>query len=512
MAGTPGNVSLTPMLRPADPTAFVIFGASGDLTKRKLIPALYNLACSNLLPPGFAVMGFSFNDMTDDTFRTEMREWVKNSSEVIRFDEKIWDDFAPRLHYITADFEKPEGYQQLKVRLKEIDDHFGCKGNRLFYCATPPSFYGTIATALGDNGLIDPAVTTGWSRIIIEKPFGVNLQSARDLNDTVHKVFKEEQIYRIDHYLGKETVQNIMAFRFANSIIEPIWNRRYIDHVQITAAESLGVEHRGKYYEEAGCLRDMFQNHLLQLMALVAMDPPVHYDGRSVRDRKADVLRAIVPINPENLGDVVVRGQYGPGKIDKEAVVGYREEDGVSPTSYTETFVALKLMIDNWRWADVPFYLRSGKRMPKRMAHISIQFKRVPHMFFNLGGGDQIEPNVLTIQIQPDEGISLKVGAKVPGPEMRIQQVKMEFSYGESFGSHPATAYETLLLDAMLGDPTLFNRSDAVEQSWEVLAPVLGTWEATRSFTQFPNYAAGDWGPAAADTLLQRDGRAWNNV
>ena len=456
-------------------------------------------------------MGFSLIEMTDESFRTQMLEWVKTSGEVIRFDQQIWDDFAPRLHYITADFEKPEGYANLDARLKQLDDRFGCGGNRLFYCATPPSFYSTIATALAENGLAKMDETGSWNRIIIEKPFGINLESARNLNDIVHKAFKEEQVYRIDHYLGKETVQNIMAFRFANSIIEPIWNRRYIDHVQITAAESLGVEHRGKYYEEAGCLRDMFQNHLLQLMALVAMDPPVHYDGRSVRDRKADVLRAIVPIDPEKLGDVAVRGQYGPGAIDGSPVPGYRQEDGVGPNSYTETFVALKLMVDNWRWADVPFYLRSGKRMPKRSAQISIQFKRVPHMFFNMSDHTSIEPNVLTIRIQPDEGISLKVGAKIPGPEMQIQQVKMEFSYGETFGTHPATAYETLLLDAMLGDPTLFNRSDAVEHSWEVLAPILGTWEATRTFTHFPNYAAGEWGPAAADALLEKDGRFWRN-
>jgi glucose-6-phosphate 1-dehydrogenase len=499
------------LVRPTDSVAFIIFGASGDLTKRKLIPALYNLACANLLPSGFAVIGFSVTPMTDEQFRTEMRTWVMNSKEATVFRPAVWDQFAENLHYITGDFEKPDGYNELKERLNELDEQHDCCGNRLFYCATPPSFYGIIAKNLGKYGLTEKREGNNWTRIIIEKPFGTNLQTARELNETVHRVFHEEQVYRIDHYLGKETVQNIMAFRFANSIIEPIWNRRYIDHVQITAAETLGVEHRGGYYEQAGALRDMFQNHLFQLLSLVAMDPPVRYDGRSVRDRKADVLRAIVPIDPENLGDAAVRGQYGPGAIGDTTVPGYREEEGVDPHSFTETYVAMKLMVDNWRWADVPFYLRSGKRMPKKLTEIAIQFKRVPHMFFHLTPQDQIEPNVMTIRIQPDEGISLKLGAKVPGPEMHIRQVQMDFSYGEAFGLNPATAYETLLLDAMHGDPTLFNRSDAVEQSWEVLSPVLETWQATRPFTTFPNYAAGAWGPAAADALLARDGRAWKN-
>ncbi len=508
-----GSFPVTPLLRrPEESVAFIIFGASGDLTHRKLIPALYNLAVAGLLPEGFAVIGYAVTPMTDETFRNEMRDWVKSSPEASAFQKDVWDRFAEGLHYITGDFEKPEGYLALADKLSHLDDNHGCCGNRLFYCATPPSFYGIIAKSLGRHGLLTKREDReNWSRIIIEKPFGTSLISARELNETVHRVFKEDQIYRIDHYLGKETVQNIMAFRFANSIIEPIWNRRYVDHVQITAAESLGVEHRGRYYEEAGALRDMFQNHLIQLMALVAMDPPVRYDGRSVRDRKADVLRAIVPLDPENLGDVAVRGQYGPGEIDGVKMPGYRQEDLVDPNSCTETFAALKLVVDTWRWADVPFYLRSGKRMPKKLTEIAIQFKRVPHLFFQSSPQDEIEPNVLTIQIQPDEGISLKLGAKQPGPEMHIRQVKMEFSYGEAFGITPATAYETLLLDAMEGDPTLFNRGDAVELSWEVLAPILETWEATRQYTHFPNYAAGTWGPTAADTLLAKDGRSWKN-
>jgi glucose-6-phosphate 1-dehydrogenase len=508
-----GPMPSAPVLRrPEDSVAFVIFGASGDLTRRKLIPGLYNLACANLLPSGFAVIGFAVTPMDDDAFRREMKQAVKNSPEASVFRQDIWDAFEPNLHYLTADFEKADGYNELKKRLEELDQQHSCCGNRLFYCATPPSFYATIVHNLGKYGLSAlPEGSEFWTRIIIEKPFGHNLESARQLNATIHKVFHEEQIYRIDHYLGKETVQNILAFRFANSIIEPIWNRRYVDHVQITAAETLGVEHRGRYYEEAGCLRDMFQNHLLQLMSLVAMDPPVRYGSQSVRDHKVDVLRSVMPLNPENLAECAVRGQYGPGEIGGGAVPGYREEPDVARDSHTETFAALRLTIDNWRWADVPFYLRSGKRMPKKMTQIAIQFKRVPHLFFHLTPEDQIEPNVLTIRIQPDEGISLRLGAKVPGPEMHIRQVQMDFSYGDAFGITPATAYETLLLDAMLGDPTLFNRSDSVEMAWEILAPVLETWQATRSFTTFPNYAAGTWGPAAADALLNRDGRAWKN-
>ncbi len=512
--GLEGPMPTGPMLvRPEEACSFVIFGASGDLTSRKLIPALYNLFCAGLLPKGFAVLGISITPMDDAKFRTHLREWAKDSPEVQDFKEATWDKFAPMLHYITADFDHPDGYQQLLKRLEEMDKKCECNGNRLFYLATSPVFFGTIARNLGKHGMADGgAGPSGWSRIVVEKPFGRDMESARQLNQTLHRHFQESQIYRIDHYLGKETVQNLMAYRFANSIIEPIWNRRYIDNVQITAAESLGVEHRGKYYEQAGCLRDMFQNHLFQLLALVAMEPPVRYDGESVRSRKADVLRAIVPIDPEQLGDVAVRGQYGPGEIEGHPVPGYRQEPDVAPDSTTETYVALKLEIDNWRWADVPFYLRSGKRMARKLSEISIQFKRVPHMFFQLTADDRIEPNMLTIRIQPDEGISLRLAAKVPGPEMRIHPVQMNFSYSAAFGNLPATAYETLLLDAMKGDPTLFNRSDAVELAWEVLAPVLDTWQATRSFTHFPNYPAGSWGPAAADALLAKSGHSWKNA
>nr|CAA9221629.1 Glucose-6-phosphate 1-dehydrogenase [uncultured Armatimonadetes bacterium] len=500
------------VLRPEESCAFVIFGASGDLTGRKLVPALYNLFCQDLLPPGFAVIGYAFTEMDDASFRERMRDLVKNSPEVLVFRPKLWDAFVPALHYITADFENPDGYASLTARLGELDREHDTGGNRLFYLATAPQFYGPIALNLGRHGVAGrESRGEGWTRIIVEKPFGRDLNSARRLNDTLHTVFAEEQIYRIDHYLGKETVQNILAFRFANAVIEPIWDRRYVDHVQITAAESLGVEHRGGYYDTSGCLRDMFQNHLLQLMALVAMDPPVRYGSQSVRDRKADVLRAILPIDPAGVDAVAVRGQYGPGRRDGEALYGYRQEEAVSRESRTETYAALKLMVDNWRWADVPFYLRSGKRMPRKLTEIAIEFKRVPHLFFHLTPQDRIEPNVLTIRIQPDEGISLNLGAKTPGPEMRMCQVQMSFSYSSALGEFPATAYETLLLDAMQADPTLFNRSDAVELSWQVLEPILERWESGPSPAPFPNYEAGSWGPAAADALLAADGRAWKN-
>ena len=499
-----------PLKRPDQACAFVIFGASGDLTGRKLIPALYNLACEDLLPREFATIGFAVTPMTDESFREKMRPWTKDSSEVILYRPRLRDAFAPSLHYITADFESPEGYQTLKERLAELDHEHGCGGNRLFYLATSPAFFGTIVEKLHEHGLVTPnAEGEAWTRIVIEKPFGTDLQTAEKLNETIHRVVDEKQVYRIDHYLGKETVQNILAFRFANSIIEPIWNQHYVDYVQITAAETLGVEHRGGYYDRAGALRDMFQNHLFQLMALVAMEPPVHYDGRIVRDRKADVLGSVVPFDLDTLAEQAVRGQYGPGVMDGHPVPGYCDEEAVAPDSRTETFAALKLSIDNWRWAGVPFYLRSGKRMRRKLTQIVIGFKRVPHLFFTSTAQDNIEPNVLTIRIQPDEGISLQLGAKTPGPDMHVCQMQMNFSYSAAFGEFPATAYETLLLDVMEGDPTLFIRGDAVALSWEILAPVLNAWADPNSGQPLPQYAAGSWGPKEADELLARSGHAW---
>ncbi len=492
--------------------AFVIFGASGDLTGRKLIPALYNLSCQDLLPPDFATVGFAMTPLTDEQFRDRARPWVKESPEVLLFRSKLWESFAPSLHYVSADFESADGYARLKERLDEMDREHGTRGNRLFYLATSPTFYAPIVARLQEHGLVTPnAVGDGWTRIVIEKPFGHDLGSSARLSESVHRVFDERQVYRIDHYLGKETVQNILAFRFANSIIEPIWSRHYVDYVQITAAETLGVEHRGGYYDRAGVLRDMFQNHLFQLMALVAMEPPVRYDGQNVRDRKADVLGSIVPLTAGNLADVAVRGQYGPGEIAGQPVPGYRDEPDVAPGSHTETFAALKLEVDNWRWAGVPFYLRSGKRMPRKLTEIVIGFKRVPHLFFPPTAQDRIEPNTLVIRIQPDEGISLQMGAKAPGPEMHVRPIQMNFSYSSAFGEFPATAYETLLLDVMNGDPTLFNRDDTVTLSWEILAPVLETWQSEPPADPFPNYAAGAWGPAAADALLAGSGHAWQN-
>ncbi len=506
-----GMDALTPLMeRPEQPCAFIIFGASGDLTSRKLIPALYNLSCQDLLPPGFAIVGFAITAWDDESFRSQMRQWVKDSPEVLAFRPKLWEEFAPLLHYVSGNFESPEGYEKLNARLNELDQEHGCGGNRVFYLATSPTFYAPIVANLDRHKLSGRETASGWTRVVVEKPFGRDLLSAQELNIRLHDVFREEQIYRIDHYLGKETVQNILAFRFANSIIEPIWNHRYIDHVQITAAETLGVEHRGGYYDQSGCLRDMFQNHLFQLMSLVAMEPPVRYAGQSVRDRKADVLRAVVPVNPERLALSAVRGQYGPGRVDGIAVPGYREEPDIAPNSRTETYAALKLRIDNWRWADVPFYIRSGKRMPKKLTLIAIEFKRVPHMFFPSKQQGNLEPNVLMIKIQPDEGISLKLGAKMPGSKMFVRQMQMEFSYGASFGEFPATAYETLLLDAMEGDPTLFNRSDAVELAWDILSPIQETWQATRA-TTLPNYAAGTWGPDTSTALLAEAGHVWKN-
>lgn len=486
--------------------AMVIFGASGDLTERKLIPALYYLARERRLAVGFSVVGCARTFYTHDQFRAKMRQALEKLSAAGR-DAALLESFAKGLFYIGDDFGDPKAYVQLATLLDQLDRERGTSGNRLFYLATPPSSFPVIIGHLGAAGLAKPK-NRSWTRVIVEKPFGRDLESARQLNDVVSKVFAEEQVYRIDHYLGKETVQNLLVFRFANGIFEPLWNRRYIDHVQITVAEELGVEQRGGYYEEAGLVRDMIQNHVTQLLSLVTMEPPTTFAARAVHDEKAKVLRAIRPVA---LDGQAVRAQYAAGWVAGQKVPGYRSEPQVSSASATETYAALKLFIDNWRWADVPFYLRSGKRLTKRVSEISIQFRRVPHLLFRGGGNESIEPNLLSLRIQPNEGISLKFSAKLPATVLQIRPVRMDFRYAESFGVEPATAYETLLLDGMLGDQTLFNREDAVELAWELLTPMLERWRDDGA-RDLAFYEAGSSGPAEAEALLERDGRRWQRL
>ena len=494
------------------PCSVVIFGASGDLTERKLIPALYYLAREHLLPVGFTVTGCAKSPYTNETFREKARRAVESQLKIPATEAPFLDSFCQSLFYISDDFGDVKAYSQLSSMLDRFDRERGTGGNRLFYLATPPSFFPVIVQHLGAAGLArprDPA--KNWTRIVIEKPFGRDLAGARELNRQVTSVFDEEQIFRIDHYLGKETVQNLLVFRFANGIYEPIWNRRYIDHVQIAVAESLGVENRGAYYEEAGLVRDMIQNHVLQLLCLVTMEPPSRFAGAAVRDEKAKVLRAIRPMARESVTDVAVRGQYAGGFSAGQKVPAYRTEPKVSPRSVTETYAAMKLFIDNWRWAGVPFYLRSGKRLAKRVSEITVQFHSVPHLMFRDALEDTIEPNVMSLRIQPNEGIAVRFSAKLPGTVMRIRPVQMEFRYGESFGVAPPTAYETLLLDCMLGDSTLFNRDDAVELAWELVMPLFERWKSDGE-KNLAFYEAGSWGPAEADRLLEHDGRRWQRL
>ncbi len=491
------------------PATLVIFGATGDLTRRKLVPALYNLSIEGYLPPGFQVIGFARRDWSDEFFRNEMYEGVKEFSRR-PVEQSVWDEFSKQLHFLSSEFDKPEGYGQLKETLDKLDEEHGGKGNRLFYLSTQPSYYGTIISNLGEAGMGSRSFGRdgSYSRIIIEKPFGHDLDSARALNDQLHQVFSEDQIYRIDHYLGKETVQNILVLRFANGIFEPMWDRRYIDHVQITAAESIGVEGRGRYYEESGALRDMVQSHILQLLNLVAMEPPVAFDANAVRDEKVKILRALRPIKGNLVAEQVVRGQYGGGVVSDKDLMAYRDEENVAEQSATETYVAMKLFIDNWRWQGVPFYLRTGKGLTKRVTEIAIQFKQPPLSLFGPDASSDMEPNVLALRIQPDEGISLKVQVKTPGTGLKIRPVKMEFLYGSSFGADPPEAYERLLLDSMLGDSTLFTRHDEVESAWALVTDILDAW-AQMPPPNFPNYEAGSWGPREADRLLYRDNREW---
>jgi glucose-6-phosphate 1-dehydrogenase len=497
--------------RAAEPCVIVIFGATGDLTHRKLLPSLYSLAVEQRLPAGTSVVGFARRDWGTERFRSGAVESIQQFSPHT-YQPSSADGFVRNLHYVEASFEDQAGYEELKRVCAELDQELGSRGNRLYYLATAPTAYAEIIEQLAAAGLVaserDGRGPGGWTRIVVEKPFGHDLASAHELNETVGSVFREDQVYRIDHYLGKETVQNILAFRFGNGIFESLWNREHIDHLQITVAESLGVEGRGPYYEETGALRDMVANHMLQVLALVAMEPPVALDATAIRDEKVKVLRAIHPLSPAEVARRTVRGQYGSGAIGGESVPGYRQEERVSPNSTTETFVALKLLIDNWRWAGVPFYLRHGKRLPKRSTEISIQFKKAPELLFEQTNSAALEPNVLVLRVQPNDGIALRFGAKVPGPGMQIRSVMMDFGFGSAFGGASADAYERLLLDAMQGDAALFTRRDETEAAWRIVTSILEGWHHQRP-PDFPNYSAGTWGPKAAHDVIARDHRSW---
>ena len=490
-----------------EPCVMVIFGATGDLTHRKLLPALYNLALEHPLPAGFSVVGFARRPYSDDDFRQQALESINAYSRQKPVNPQVWDSFASGIRYLQSAFHDPKGYEKLNTLLNTLDQERGTSGNRIFYLSTPPSQYPEIIQRIGAAGLNKNR--KGWTRIIIEKPFGHDLASARELNRQVSKVFREEQVYRIDHYLGKETVQNILVFRLANGIFEPVWNRRYVDHVQITMAENLGLEGRSSYYEESGAIRDIVQNHLLQLLTLVAMEPPIAFDADAVRDEKVKVLHALQPFVGRDVSINSIRAQYGPGWVDGKQVPGYLEENGISPTSTTETYVSMKIYIDNWRWAGIPFYLRTGKHLPKRVTEIAIQFKQAPLILFKRSEAHgQIEPNVLILRIQPDEGISLKFGAKVPGTEMQIRAVNMDFFYGSSFVREQPEAYERLILDCMVGDSTLFTRRDEAEAAWTFIQGILDEWKDEPRET-IQTYEAGTWGPQAADEYIWKDGRRW---
>lgn len=492
-------------MRLIEPCIMVIFGATGDLTARKLVPALYNLAKEGQLPTQFACVGFARRPKTHEQFRAEMKEAVASFSRSKPIDSSLWDNFEQQLFYHTSEFHEDAGYEKLNKFLGDLDASLGTKGNRVFYLSTQPSFFTSICEHLHKANLIYHE-SPCFSRVIIEKPFGHDLDSAHALQKELLQFLAEDQIYRIDHYLGKETVQNILVFRFANLLFESVWNNRYIDHVQITVAEEIGIGTRGAFWEEAGMLRDIIQNHMMQLLSLVAMEPPVNLSASAIHDEKVKVLEAIRPILPAD----VVRGQYGTGFIGGKEVAAYRAEKNVSPTSCVETYLAMRLFIDNWRWAGVPFYLRSGKRLPKRSTEIAIVFKEPPGVLFQ-----QLhkcnEPNSLSIRIQPDEGTALKINCKVPGPSSPIQPVKMDFRYGSYFGMSPPEAYERLILDCMLGDNTLFARQDEVFNSWHLLTPILEHWSKTPA-TDFPNYASGSWGPVAADKLIEQDKRKWRLI
>jgi glucose-6-phosphate 1-dehydrogenase len=483
--------------RTPDPCALVIFGASGDLTHKKLMPALYALMLRRLLPPRLAIIGVARTEADDDAFRKDMKEAVQKHARD-EFRQDIWDELAQNMHYVATDFADEGGENKLQDMLTKFDAERQLGGNRVYYLAVPPPAFPTIVEELGKR-----RSASGWTRLIVEKPFGHDLASARELNRMLREHFEENEIFRIDHYLGKETVQNMNALRFANGIFEPIWNRQFIDHVQITVAESIGIEGRAGYYERSGAIRDILQNHLLQLLALTAMEPPIDFTAESVRNEKVKVLKALHTPGPKS----VVRGQYGRGFVEGVEVPAYREEEDVAPDSMTETYVAAKLYVDNWRWADTPFYVRMGKRLARRETTIAIQFKRAPHPPFGEVASEGLRPNVLLVHVQPDEGVSLAIGAKVPGQGMTIRTVHMDFLYGGAFRTSLPEAYERLILDTLLGDGTLFTRADEVEEQWLLVDSIVAAWQRDRP--SFPNYAAGTWGPPSADDLIHRDGRSW---
>jgi glucose-6-phosphate 1-dehydrogenase len=493
-----------------DPCAVVIFGASGDLTKRKLMPGLYNLAVSGSLSGGVAVVGVARREKSSEDFRKEMRDAISKFSRRQPIDEAVWGDFERRVSYVSGTFEDPATYERLAKHLEELDKERGTGKNRLFYLAVPSAEFGTIAGMLREAKLVRPPVRSGggpWTRMVIEKPFGHDLASARALNDTIASVFDESQVFRIDHYLGKETVQNLLVFRFANSLFEPLWNREHVDHVQISVAEDIGIEGRGRFYEATGVTRDIVENHLMQLLCLTAMEPPISLSADSVRDEKVKVLRSLRAMAPMQVPDNVIRGQYARGFVRGDEVPGYRGEPDVSPTSRVETYLAMRVFVDNWRWGGVPFYMRAGKRLARRVTEIAVTFKKVPHGLFHAPDGG-ITPNVLAMRIQPDEGIALRFISKEPGQQTILRGVAMDFRYGAVFGSNTPEAYERLLLDAMRGEATLFTRRDEVEEQWAYMDQVFAAW-AREGNTPPPLYPAGSWGPEPADDLLARDGRRW---